>query len=513
MAVVKNKGPARGDQGAEAGVPTGYLSRLRLIAALDALLVEGSVTKAAARLDIGSPAMSRLLAQIREIYGDPILVRTGRGMSPTPFAEKLRLRVRAVAAEAERLLDPRLDLAAIQSPATPMPPSTISSAPAPRLNLSAPLAMRPALLLEGQPDPDNLALKLAAMANDPAPYRRLARYIALVGGGVGGRRPLDRAEAEAAFAIVLAGEADPVQIGALLVAMQARSITVDELAGFVAASRKHCGALPIGSGLADLDLPAYISPKSTAAPWFLHAARLVADAGHRVLIHGQSGRSDRMNMAVRMAGLPMYLSIDEARSSLERDRIGYIHLSALSPQLNSLMGLYDLIEMRSPLNLQVSLINPLGASASLLGGSTFTARGLHRDAAALLGWKGFTTVTTHRDVGQSTPFRASTLLLLRRGVPEELRIMPVDEPRPEAPVGYSGLEYWQAVWEGQARDERARQIIVSTAAMCLVTIDEDLQYPDALEQADGLWQRRNAIPRLGARIQNGNIKRNASRSG
>jgi anthranilate phosphoribosyltransferase len=490
VAAVANKGPARPEENAETDLPTGYLPRLRLIAALDALLVEGSVAKAAARLEIGSPAMSRLLAQIRTIYGDPILVRTGKGMSPTPFAENLRLRVRAVAAEAERLLDRQMLAMEAPSPvaARPLP----AAAEPPRLNRPPPLAMRPSVLLEGQPDPDSIALKLATMAQDPAPQKKLARYIALIGGGVGGARPLDQAEAEAAFSIILAGEADPIQIGALLVAMQARDITVNELAGLVAAARRHIGAPPLGSGIADLDMPAYISPKITAAPWFLHAARLVALAGHRVLIHGQSGTTDRLNTAVRMAGLPTYLSLDEARAGLEEDRIGYLHLTSLSHQLNALMGLYGLFEMRSPLNLLVALLNPLGAPASLLGGSTFAARGLHRDAAALLGWPDFTTVTTHRDAGQFTPFRSTTLLRLADGVPAELRIPPISETPSKSPVGYSGLEYWQAVWDGGARDERARQIIVSTAATALMTIDTRLAYPEAFGQAEHLWQVREA---------------------
>jgi len=490
VAAVANKGSARTDENAEAELPTGYLPRLRLIAALDALLVEGSVAKAAARLDIGSPAMSRLLAQIRTIYGDPILVRTGKGMVPTPFAENLRLRVRAVAAEAERLLD--REMLAKEAPAAATTRPLPTPAETPRLNRPPPLAMRPSVLLEGQPDPDSIALKLATMAHDPAPQKKLARYIALIGGGVGGARPLDQTEAEAAFAIILAGEADPIQIGALLVAMQARDITANELAGLVAAARRHIGAEPIAAGLADLDLPAYISPRITAAPWFLHAARLVALAGHRVLIHGQSGATDRLNTAVRMAGLPTYLSLGEARAGLEQDRIGYLHLSSLSHQLNALMGLYGLFEMRSPLNLLVALINPLGAPASLLGGSTFAARSLHRDAAALLGWPDLAAVTTHRDVGQFTPFRATTLLRLTGGMPTELRIPPVSEMPSKSPVGYSGLEYWQAVWDGGARDERARQIILSTAAAALITIDAGLAYPDALVQAESLWQMRGA---------------------
>jgi DNA-binding transcriptional LysR family regulator len=88
---------------------------LNLLVALDHLLREGSVAGAAQRMNLSSPAMSRTLARIRDALGDPILVRAGRGLVPTPRAEKLRERVRALVAEAQALfrdqetLDPALD--------------------------------------------------------------------------------------------------------------------------------------------------------------------------------------------------------------------------------------------------------------------------------------------------------------------------------------------------------------------------------------------------------------------
>lgn len=68
-----------------------------LLVALDALLVENHVSRAAARAGITQPAMSRALARLREAIGDPLLVRTGRGMRPTP-------RATALAAPLHRLL-------------------------------------------------------------------------------------------------------------------------------------------------------------------------------------------------------------------------------------------------------------------------------------------------------------------------------------------------------------------------------------------------------------------------
>jgi DNA-binding transcriptional LysR family regulator len=52
----------------------------------DALLAGGSVTDAAERLQLSIPATSRALGRLRRAMDDPILMRAGRGMTPTPFA-------------------------------------------------------------------------------------------------------------------------------------------------------------------------------------------------------------------------------------------------------------------------------------------------------------------------------------------------------------------------------------------------------------------------------------------
>ncbi|MBT2386129.1 LysR family transcriptional regulator [Streptomyces sp. ISL-11] len=76
---------------------------LNLLIALDALLAEESVTAAADRLGLSGPAMSRTLGRIRRALGDPVLVRAGRRMVPTPRAQALRADVRRVLDDARAL--------------------------------------------------------------------------------------------------------------------------------------------------------------------------------------------------------------------------------------------------------------------------------------------------------------------------------------------------------------------------------------------------------------------------
>lgn len=82
---------------------------LNLLVALDAMLSEGSVTGAAERLQLSIPAMSRTLERIRRMVGDPLFVRAGRGLVPTPRAEQLREPVRALVARAQALLTDEQD--------------------------------------------------------------------------------------------------------------------------------------------------------------------------------------------------------------------------------------------------------------------------------------------------------------------------------------------------------------------------------------------------------------------
>ena len=79
---------------------------LNLLITLDVLLAEGSVAGAARRLRLSPSAMSRALARLRETTGDPLLVRAGRGLVPTPRAIELRDPVSRLVQDARAVLRP-----------------------------------------------------------------------------------------------------------------------------------------------------------------------------------------------------------------------------------------------------------------------------------------------------------------------------------------------------------------------------------------------------------------------
>ncbi len=90
---------------------------LNLLRALDALLAEGSVVRAARRVGLSPSAMSRTLTRLRAITRDPLLVRAGRGLVLTPRAAELRDRVRLVTDEATAVLRPggmKMDIGSLE---------------------------------------------------------------------------------------------------------------------------------------------------------------------------------------------------------------------------------------------------------------------------------------------------------------------------------------------------------------------------------------------------------------
>ena len=80
---------------------------LNLLVALDALLAERSVTRAADRLGLSQPGMSNTLTRLRKLCGDPLLVRQGQRLVPTPRAEALRQPVQEALSLIQHALEDR----------------------------------------------------------------------------------------------------------------------------------------------------------------------------------------------------------------------------------------------------------------------------------------------------------------------------------------------------------------------------------------------------------------------
>ena len=488
---------------------------MKLLIALDALLREGSVSAAAASMGMQVSAMSRMLAQLREFYGDPLLERTGQGMRPTPFAEALRLEVRGLANDAELLLARTPDSASTlpwgshhgpgsNSARAFSQPQNQHQAQNQTQPQATPLApgSSAADRLAGEPSPQMIAERMALIGHASAPSQRLAKYIASIAAGPGRTRPLTQEEARDALGIVLRAEADPFQTGALLATMQFRGMTAVELAGFAQAVQLHAAGPGTGETaeaaeavMADLNWPAYLSPRLRTVPWFLHAARLVAMAGHRVLVHGFGSNIASgvlLQQAAEAAAIPVADSLEDARQALAQGGIAYLPVTAYCPQLAGLLALYPAFEMRTPVNTAVHVLNPGGAPAAMLGAAQTSDRELFRTAAALTGCLDAAVTGANRDFAQVTPDRPTPVFRLTGGEEARFTLPSTPASRMPIPAALTQQEYWLAVWTGAARDELAEAAIVKTAALALMTLRRapEAEFSACLEHAATLWRNR-----------------------
>ncbi len=191
--------------------------------------------------------------------------------------------------------------------------------------------------------------------------RRVAR-------GRHGHEHLDTDEARIAFTALLHADADPLQLGAFLIAQRMKGETPAEIAGFVQAARAHIPGFG-EAGLPDaVDLPCYAG-KRRAAPLHLAAALQARDAGMRILVHGVAHIDGRLSAwpVLEAAGVARATGLAEAGSLLARQGIAYIDLAELCPPLHRIYGLRPRLGVRSFANSVARLLNPLACAGQLNG--------------------------------------------------------------------------------------------------------------------------------------------------
>lgn len=216
----------------------------------------------------------------------------------------------------------------------------------------------------------------------------LADHVRTLGRGPGRSRSLTRDEAQDAMTCMLQDDAAPEAIGALLMLLRMKGETAEEIAGLAAAAQAHVPDLPE----VDLDWPSYAAGRTRGAPWFLQSARLVAQAGHRVLLHGWNGVDPKVRNGLADAGIGVAHSADEAAQLLDRDGITYLPLEIFHPALFRLLDLRRVLGLRSCVNTVCRMLNPGNAPASVQGVFHPSYRLLQADAAALLGWDSLTVI-------------------------------------------------------------------------------------------------------------------------
>ena len=325
----------------------------------------------------------------------------------------------------------------------------------------------------------------------PRQEHRFAQYVRILGKGKTGSRSLTRTEAHAAFAMILADQVDPLQLGAFLMLLRVKEESPDELAGFVTACREAMTQFPAGT-VADLDWSSYAGKKAQQ-PWYLLSALLLADNGVRVAMHGAdghtAGRLYTEQVLVEL-GIAVAGNLTQAVSSLERSNFAYLPLRNFCAPLDAIMQFRHLLGLRSPVNTLARLLNPLAAPHSIQSVFHPAYADLHQRADALLGQPAAMVFKGEGGEVEIKPQADTRVALMRDGRFSEL-IWP--RTLAERPTAAEQLDasHLRACWRGSINDDYGRSAVIATTAAALLLLAQAPTPGDATALADDYWINRN----------------------
>lgn len=325
----------------------------------------------------------------------------------------------------------------------------------------------------------------------------LAPYIHAMGRGPSRARSLTQAEAQDAMTQILSGAAASEAIGALFMLMRYRGETADEIAGFTLAARAE---LSDWSGVgAALDWPSYAAGRSRGLPWFLLAAKLLAQAGKPVLLHGWNSHQNpvaSVERAVHALSIPVIDQPSAAKPALQRGGIAYVPLDALSPRLLELLRLREVLGLRSCVNTVCRMLNPSSAPTMVQGVFHPSYRELQQDAGALLGQQNLTVIKGGGGEFERNPAKVCSLFGLGNGRPFDVNIPAIVDDHRRLADEDAQQSHLLDVWTADRSDPWAEAIVTGTTALALSAASPTLEIETSLATARELWQTRN--PELAA---------------
>ena len=180
-------------------------------------------------------------------------------------------------------------------------------------------------------------------------------------------KTLTRAEAESAMGTVMAGEATPAQLGALLAALHVRGETPDEIAGFASALRANAVRVVVEDGA--IDVVGTGGDRSNSINISTIAALVVAGAGGRVAKHGNRASSSQCGSADVLEALGVKIDLGPAgvAACVREAGIGFMFAPRYHPAMRHAGPVRREIGIRTVFNILGPLANPAGVRRYLLG--------------------------------------------------------------------------------------------------------------------------------------------------
>lgn len=313
-----------------------------------------------------------------------------------------------------------------------------------------------------------------------------AQFVRILGKGKRGARNLTREEAREAMGMLLDGKAEDTQLGAFLMLLRHKEESAEEMAGFAEAVRERLQAPVIA---VDLDWPSYAG-KKRHLPWFLLAAKALANSGVRILLHGGGAHTaGRLysEQVIELLQIPLCRSWGEVEHALLEQQLAFIPLGDWMPQLQRMIDLRNILGLRSPIHSLTRILNPLAARCGLQSIFHPGYQAVHREASQLLG---DTALVIKGDGGEVeiNPDATSHLYGTANGVNWDEDWPPLSAQRHVKPASLQP-EHLQAFWRGEVEDAYGRLAVLSSMAMALRGLG--MPREEAFKQAQQRWDARN----------------------
>jgi len=288
-------------------------------------------------------------------------------------------------------------------------------------------------------------------------------------------RTLARAEAEGTMASVMAGEATPAQLAALLAALAMRGETVDEIAGFAAGMR--AAAVPVAIRDGAIDTCGTGGDRSGSFNISTVAAIVAAAAGARVAKHGNRAASSACGSADVLAALGVKIDLgpQSVASCVEEVGVGFMFAPRFHPATRHAGPVRREIGIRTIFNVLGPLANPAGVKRQLLGVPSVALGERMVQVRRELGAERALVVHSADGLDEISPSGPTRTWELSGGVVREGELTPADAglelaPRDSVRGGDSAANaaIARAVLSGEARDGPLTAVLLNAGAACYV---------------------------------------------
>ena len=325
------------------------------------------------------------------------------------------------------------------------------------------------------------ALTLKTPAEHP-----FAPFVRILGKGKRGARNLTREEAREAMGMLLEDKVEDTQLGAFLMLLRHKEESAEEMAGFTEAVRERLTAPAIQ---VDIDWPTYAG-KKRHLPWYLLAAKCLAQNGVRIFMHGggahTAGRLYSEQLLDALA-IPLCRNWQSVNEALDTGNLAFMPLQDWAPHLQRMIDLRNTLGLRSPIHSLARILNPLGARCGLQSIFHPGYQSVHREASSLLGDN---SIVIKGDGGEVeiNPDTLSHLYGTTAGVGWDEEWPALSAQRHVKPASLQP-EHLLALWRGEVEDSYPQLALLSTMALALRGLGTPRE--QAFEQAQRFWDNRD----------------------